>query len=651
MSRRQIIQAVPLNDRTPAAVADALGARARRVMLLGAPGVGKSTLATALAREIVAAGQQAWCLGADPGSPSFGVPGAVCFGEWRGDAWHLVDLEALCSLDAGRFRLPLLAAVERLAKRHAPRGVLLLDAPGVVRGVAGAELTESLIEVLAIDTAIVLQREAGAVRLDHELAVAGCEVIRVPASPAARRAGKRERARRRTRMWERYLTGAHAVRVRLDDVRWVGTPPPHDVESAWEGRQIGVLAAQRTLAMGEIAGWRAGLLELRLPPGVDRVSALLLRDARRDAQGLLNTAPPFAGAAVRYVAAPDVAPYPRSADASAPGTPLVRVGAVVATLVNGVFGDPLLHVRLRHQRRSLLFDLGDGARLPARVAHQVSDVFVSHAHLDHIGGFLWLLRSRIGRFPACRLYGPPGLADHVAGLLQGVEWDRVGDNAPRFEIAELHDDRLIRFTITAGDRSPSQAAGRDSHGGVLLDEPSFRVRAVTLDHGTPVLAFALEQPTLLNVRKERLAQEGLAPGPWLTALKRGIASGDDEGRVTLPDGRSGSVAALAEALIIARPGPKLAYATDLADTARNRERLVDLAGGAHTLFCEATFVEADAAQARRTGHLTARACGEIATAAAVTHLVPFHLSRRYEHEHERVYDEVRAVCSRVVVPR
>lgn len=82
--------------------------------------------------------------------------------------------------------------------------------------------------------------------------------------------------------------------------------------------------------------------------------------------------------------------------------------------------------------------------------------------------------------------------------------------------------------------------------------------------------------------------------------------------------------ALANGLAVVAPGQKLAYATDLADTRENRERLIALARGAHTFFCEASFVERDCAQAARTGHLTARACGEIATAANVTRLIPFH---------------------------
>ncbi|NOQ47350.1 MAG: hypothetical protein GQ559_11905 [Desulfobulbaceae bacterium] len=99
----------------------------------------------------------------------------------------------------------------------------------------------------------------------------------------------------------------------------------------------------------------------------------------------------------------------------------------------------------------------------------------------------------------------------------------------------------------------------------------------------------------------------------------------------MPNGSTGLAATLANNLIRETHGLKLVYATDLADTPANREKLTVLAGGAYTFFCEAAFVEDDRESAECTGHLAARACGEIATAAGVKHLVPFHLSRRYEN--------------------
>jgi ribonuclease BN (tRNA processing enzyme) len=107
---------------------------------------------------------------------------------------------------------------------------------------------------------------------------------------------------------------------------------------------------------------------------------------------------------------------------------------------------------------------------------------------------------------------------------------------------------------------------------------------------------------------------------------------------------------LGNELLLSTPGKKLVYATDFGDTADNRRRLQQLAHGAHTLLCEATFVAADVEQAHRTGHLTTRACGEIAEAAGVGRLLPFHFSRRYEHCPEQLYNEIRAACSRVVMP-
>ena len=120
----------------------------------------------------------------------------------------------------------------------------------------------------------------------------------------------------------------------------------------------------------------------------------------------------------------------------------VRAGPVVASLVNGVCGDPLLQLRLLHQARSLLFDLGDTGRMPLRSAHQVTDVFISHCHADHIGGFMWFLRSRIGHFPPCRLFGPPGLVRHITGMINGILWDRVEDRGPRFVVHEWHGERI-----------------------------------------------------------------------------------------------------------------------------------------------------------------------------------------------------------------
>lgn len=620
----------------------------RCILLIGEMGSGKSTLAAGVAASLADVGRTCWCLSADPGSPAFGPPGALSLARWDGGAWELTDIEALCSLDAARYRLPLVQALARLMARL-PRGTVLIDAPGVVRGIAGAELLTGLAQASEPDAVVVFVRENGKTPLASELDALGRVVHRIRAHPRARRPGKRQRSRHRTGLWEAYLGEAGEQVIDLGAVHAVGAPPPPDVPAAWPGRQCALLDGGRTLALGEVLGLDGGNLRVRLAPPGGAAHTLLVRDARRGEGELLETAKPFAAAEVRYFPSAEVGSE-RPAYVSGP-RPAVRSVTATATLVNGVFGDPLLHIRLRHQKRSLLFDLGDPGRLPARLAHQVSDVFISHAHMDHIGGFLWLLRSRMGPFPACRLYGPPGLADHIAGMIRGVLWDRIGEGGPEFRVTELHGDTLVRSHIRVGRDGYEREAPASAAEGILLHEPGFRVRAVTLDHGTPVLAFAFEPARQLNVRKERLLARGLDVGPWLGLLKQRILAGEAEAVIALPDGSEQSVATLAEDLVLIKPGEKLAYATDLADTPDNRERLIALANGAYAFFCEASFAEADIAQARRTGHLTGRASAEIATSADVQRYIPFHFSRRYEKAPQMLFDEIAAACSRTVLPR
>ena len=354
--------------------------------------------------------------------------------------------------------------------------------------------------------------------------------------------------------------------------------------------------------------------------------------------------------------APDTADQADQSSLAAAGShsgpvPCIRMGDVSACMVNGVFGDPLLKLQLLHQRRNLLFDLGDPGRISARAAHQVTDLFLTHTHADHIGGFLWFLRTRIGVTAPCRIVGPPGIARQIAGLVDGILWDRVEDRAPRFEVREWRGDQLHLFRVVAGEGAAIETGQEAITDGVVWREPAFLVRATELDHGTPVLAYAFEPRARLNVCADRLQALGLATGPWLQELKREYLAGNHQFPVTLPDGRQMTVEQLQQSILLESPGQKLVYATDFADTAANRERLVALAKGAHSFFCEATFTLQHADQAQRTRHLTTRACAEIASEAGVQHLLPFHFSRRYVRDVGTVYRELAALCPATVMPR
>lgn len=630
----------PFLPYSPELIAGKVTGAGRRILLFGESGIGKSTLASDLAREFDRLGQPCSCISADPGSPTFGAPGAVCLGRLNNGAWQLLGLEALCSLDAGRFRLPLISAVRRLTGIAGP-GMVLVDAPGIVRGIAGAELLTGLVRAAGIDTVLALVRTGKKPPLANELATSNCTVLTVTPSINAREPGKRKRAWQRTRLWDAYLQHAVPRTVRVAESLLTGTPPPLGAEQDWIGRQIALLKGGETLALGEILGTGPESFQIRIAGAGAVPDEFLVRDAHRNRLGLMSTFRPAGVPAANLSPPPDVIPCP-GMEKSNGFRPVVRIGDATCVLANGVFGDPLLHLRLHNQKRSFLFDLGEGARLPARLAHQVSDVFISHAHIDHISGFLWLMRSRIGLLKSCRIFGPPGLSARILSLINGIHWDRIGGQGPRFEVFELHGDTLVEFGLQAGRENKEERGAQPAPEGILLEDPDCLARAVTLVHaGIPVLAYCLEFRPQYNVRKQILAERNMASGPWLGNLKKMIKAGDHGALIRLPDGSTCNAWNLAADLLQVTPARKLVYATDLSDTSENREKLTSLAKDAHTMFCEAAFSENDREHARSSGHLTGRACGEIARAAAAEQLVPFHFSRRYEKRMSVIHDEIK----------
>jgi ribonuclease Z len=310
-------------------------------------------------------------------------------------------------------------------------------------------------------------------------------------------------------------------------------------------------------------------------------------------------------------------------------------------LVNGPFGDPALFIDCLFERRALLFDLGDIRAFSARKLLRLSDVFVSHAHMDHFMGFDWLLRLCLGRDQRLRLYGPGGFLAQVEHKLQAYTWNLVQGYATDFtvEATEIAPDwhaRRALFRCRAAFRREREE-GLALGDGVLREESEFRVRATFLDHKVPCLAFALEEREHVNVWKNRLEALGLPVGPWLNELKRAVRAGlpgDRPFRVwwragDRPEERFIPLGQLREQVLRIVPGQKIAYVTDAVYHADNAARIAELAGGADVLFVETPFLEQDAARAAERYHLTARQAGLLATRAGVKAVVPFHFSPKY----------------------
>jgi ribonuclease Z len=311
-------------------------------------------------------------------------------------------------------------------------------------------------------------------------------------------------------------------------------------------------------------------------------------------------------------------------------------------LINDPFGDPGLCVDLVFERRTLLFDLGDLSPLSPRQMLRISDVFVSHRHMDHFQGFDQLLRCLLGRDKVIGFYGPPGLIDAIEHKLQAYTWNLVAgyEGNPVLRVNEIDGRGHIARAEFTGRQAFARTdrEGSISEEGILLLEPGFEVCATMLDHGIPVLAFALKERTHINIWRNRVEAMGLAVGPWLGAFKDAILRGMPETTpiaVTWANPHEErtpdlSLGELKKEIMRVTAGRKIAYVVDCAFTEANVARIIALAEDADLLFIEAAFLEAESDRASERKHLTAHQAGALARRANVKRLVTLHYSPRYQ---------------------
>jgi ribonuclease Z len=313
--------------------------------------------------------------------------------------------------------------------------------------------------------------------------------------------------------------------------------------------------------------------------------------------------------------------------------------ALQPRLVNGPAGDPALFVDILRERRAVLFDCGQLQALAAAELLRISDVFVSHAHIDHFIGFDHLLRLQLGRRGRVRVFGPPGLRERVGGKLAGYTWNLLHGQRLVYEVHEVHEDGQVVTEFPCRRRFRPGPSRRLPPAPWLWRDELLEVRATLLDHRTPSVAYALRERDFFNVDPVALEKLGHRPGPWLGRLKDWTRTTREDGLRLEVDGRAYPAAELADALLVHSPGRLLGYAADCLGDAKNAARLVELVRGADLFYCEGAFLHADEARAAETYHLTARQAGGIARAAGVRRLEVFHFSPKYEGRFQELEEE------------
>ncbi len=313
-----------------------------------------------------------------------------------------------------------------------------------------------------------------------------------------------------------------------------------------------------------------------------------------------------------------------------------------AHLINDPFSDPGVYVKFKYRNEAILFDLGDIHRLPSRKILKITNIFISHTHMDHFIGFDHLLRVCLGRDRHITLFGPPGFIKNVEGKIGSYTWNLVENYTNDFvlDVVEVQKEvKITRRYNCRGAFKPETINTGEAFDGTLIDGPAFSVRGVFLDHKIPSLAFSLEEKNHINVKKNALIEMGLPTGKWLAKLKTSVIGGDpDNTPITVAGKKEGNqtvertitLAVLKEKVIKITKGQKISYVADAIYSADNARKIIDLSRSSDTIFIEAPFLNEDKARATEKYHLTAKQAGSLAREAGAKNIAIFHFSPKYK---------------------
>lgn len=299
----------------------------------------------------------------------------------------------------------------------------------------------------------------------------------------------------------------------------------------------------------------------------------------------------------------------------------------------------------------LLFDCGGDCltELPFPEVQTIDQLFFSHLHMDHVGGFDHFFRATYDRTSKPnRSWGPPQTAAILQHRFQGYLWNLHEEMTGSWEVTEILPSALVtrRYELNEGYAVAHEADVR-SYAHTILETEIYSIEALTLDHRTPSIGYLIREPARRNIDLAKLAELGLQPGAWLKSVKdESIATGEvDIGGVRR------SLAEVRALLLSETPGDSLAYLTDFLLDEAGMDEVAARLHGCRVVICDGQYRHADLTLAHKNFHMTTVLSATLAQRAQIGELVLFHLSDRYElGEWQQMLAEARAVFPQTRYP-
>lgn len=263
-----------------------------------------------------------------------------------------------------------------------------------------------------------------------------------------------------------------------------------------------------------------------------------------------------------------------------------------------------------------LIDCGEGTQrqiLRSGIGFKrLNKILLTHGHLDHMLGLGGLVSTfaHWEDLEQLDIYGSRPTLDRVHALLFGV--------------------------VLAYERMHVKINLLELKPGVIFAGKDFTVSAFPVSHrNSGSYGFVFEEKTRRPFLAEEAERLGVPNGPERGQLVAGKT-------ITLADGR-----AIRPEMVLGEQvrGVKLAYVGDSGRTDNLRDAVRD----ADTLVIESTFMQSEADEAARFGHITAAQAATLAAENGVRGLLLNHISRRYRER--EIAEEAKAIFPNTYVAR
>ncbi|VTR98122.1 MBL fold metallo-hydrolase [Tuwongella immobilis] len=316
-------------------------------------------------------------------------------------------------------------------------------------------------------------------------------------------------------------------------------------------------------------------------------------------------------------------------------------------LVNGSTGDPALYIDYPGLDNALLFDAGENGNLDLKRLADLEAVFLTHHHIDHFIGFDRILRANLDKDKELRIFGPGGTITRIYQRLKSYDFQYFSFMKIALNVVELEPGVRRQARMECAKKFPEPVISEDAWTErTIYENPYLTIEAVSVEHTTPCLAYALVEKPGYHPDPDKLAVSPLRPGSWVPLVLDQLRSGSPMETLVNVEGGQFSLGRLAEMGFSGSPGSRVTFVTDTIWNDSTKAALLPLAKNSWRLYCDSYYAIGQLKNAVTHKHMTATHAAEFAKLAKVDQLILMHFAPRYAGRYGHLVDEAKAIFPR-----